>query len=149
MNSQRGMTLVELIVATAATGIIVAFLGVAIYQILIVTGYGNDRLIANHELENAAYWLNRDGQQAITASGGNGLSLTFSDNSTVTYSLSGAELRRSTGGAYIVLARNVASLGFTVSNRVITMSLTSTQPGRGGVSENGTYQVSLRATGGG
>ena len=141
--------MVELVVTTAVTGVIVAFLGIVIYQILNVTGYGNDRLIAGHELENAAYWLNRDGQQASAASGGSGLALTLSDNSSVTYSLSGTELRRNAGGAYIILARNITGLNFAVSNRVITMSLTSAPQGRYSVSENGTYQVNLRPTGGG
>ena len=149
MNGQKGMTMVELIAATAVTGIIVVFLGTAIYQILTVTGYGNNRLIAAHELENAAYWFNRDGQQSTAASGSSGLSLTLSDNSTVTYSLAGAEMRRTTGGNYMILARNVASLSFSVNNRVITMSLTSSPEGRDTVSENGTYQVYLRPTGGG
>lgn len=149
MNVQKGMTMVELVVATAVTGIIVAFLGTAIYQIITVTGYGNNRLIAAHELENAAYWFNLDGQQAIAASGGSGLSLTLSDNSTVTYSLTGTELRRTTGGVNMILARNIASLNFSINNRVIAMSLTSSPEGRDNVSENGTYQVYLRPTGGG
>ena len=149
MNTQKGMTMVELVVATAVTGIIVVFLGTAIYQILTVTGYGNNRLIAAHELENASYRFNLDGQQAVAASGGSGLALTLSDNSTVTYALTGTELRRTAGGNNIILARNIASLNFSVSNRVITMSLTSSLVGRDSVSENGTYQVYLRPTGGG
>jgi prepilin-type N-terminal cleavage/methylation domain-containing protein len=144
LNTQKGMTMVELIVATAITGVIVVFLGTAIYQILSVTGYGNDRLSAAHDLENTAYWFNLDGQRAVAASGGSGLALTLSDNSTVTYTLTGIELRRNAGGAYMVLARNVASINFSISNRVITMSLTSSPTGRYGVSENGTYQVLLR-----
>jgi prepilin-type N-terminal cleavage/methylation domain-containing protein len=149
VNTQKGMTMVELVVATAVAGIIVVFLGTAIYQILTVSGYGNNRLIAAHELENAAYWFNRDGQQAVSASGGAGLSLTLSDNSTVNYSLSSAELRRTAGGNAIILARNIISLSFSVSNRVVTMSLASSPEGRDNVSENGTYRVYLRPTGGG
>ena len=144
MKTQKGMTIVELVVATALTGIIVVFLGTAIYQILSVTGYGNDRLMASHDLENAAFWLNLDGQQAVTASGGGGLSLTLSDNSTVTYTLTGTELRRNAGGGYKVLAWNIASISFSISNRVITMSLTSTPSGHYDVSENGTFRVHLR-----
>jgi YD repeat-containing protein len=138
------MTVLEMVVATAVTGIIVVFLGTAIYQILNVTGYGNDRLTAAHDLENAAYWLNYDGQRAITASGGSGLALTLADNSTVTYTLTGTELRRNAGGAHMVLAYNAAAVSFSVSNRVITMSLVSVPTGRFGVSENGTYKVYLR-----
>ncbi len=144
MNVQKGMTMVELIVVIAVTGIIVVFLGTAIYQIITVTSYGNSRLIAAHELENATYWFNRDGQQATTASGGSGLALTLSDNSSVTYSLAGTELRRSAGGDNMILARNITSSSFSVSGRVITMSLTSSPEGRDNVSENGTYRVFLR-----
>ena len=144
MNSQRGMTIVEMVVATALTGIIVVFLGTAIFQILNVTGYGNDRLMAAHDLENASYWFNFDGQQAVAASGGSGLALTLSDDSTVTYTLTGTELRRSAGGAYMVLARDITNASFSISDRVITMSLTSSPSGRHDVSENGTYKVYLR-----
>jgi prepilin-type N-terminal cleavage/methylation domain-containing protein len=144
MNGQQGMTMVELIVAVAVTGIIVVFFGTAVYQIMTVSGYGNSRLIAAHELENAAYWLNRDGQQATIASGGSSLALTLSDNSSVTYSLSGTELRRSAGGDSIILARNITNLDFSVGSRVITMSLTSSPEGRYDVSANGTYRVYLR-----
>jgi len=144
MNSQRGMTLVELIVAMAISGVIITFLGTAIYQMLNVTDYGNDSLTASHELENTAYWFNFDGQQAVSATGGSTLALTLSDNSTISYALSGAELRRTSGGGYNVLARNIASLNFSISGRVITMAVTSTPIGRFAVSENGTYKVNLR-----
>jgi hypothetical protein len=143
------MSLVELVVAVAIAGVIVVFLGTAIYQILTITGYGNNQLIATHELGNAAYWLNHDGQQSLSASGGSTLSLTLSDNSTVTYSLAGTELRRTAGSSYMILARNITSVGFSISNRVITMSLISSPPGQGNVSENGIYQVNLRPAAGG
>jgi prepilin-type N-terminal cleavage/methylation domain-containing protein len=144
MNRQQGMTMIEMVVATALTGIIAVFFGTAIYQILNVTGYGNDRLMAAHDLENASYWLNFDGQRSISASGGSGLSLTLSDNSTVTYALTGTELRRNYSGGYMILAYNVAAASFSVSNRVITMWLVSAPSGRFEVSENGTFKVYLR-----
>jgi Tfp pilus assembly protein PilE len=149
MNGQKGMTMVELVVAIATTGIITAFLGTAVYQILTVSGYGNDRLTATHELQNAAYWFNIDGQEAKAATGGAGLSLTMSDNSSVAFRLVGTELRRTRSGYEMVLARNIASASFSINGRLITMSLTATPPGRYGVSENGTYRVNLRPAEGG
>jgi type II secretory pathway pseudopilin PulG len=144
MRGQKGMTMVELVVAIATTGIIVAFLGTAIYQIITVSGYGNDRLIAAHELQNAAHWFNIDGQEAKAASGGAGLALTMTDNSSITFTLVGTELRRTTAGGEMTLAQNISSAFFSIDDRVITMSLTDTPPGRYGVSENGTYRVCLR-----
>ncbi|OGN97281.1 MAG: hypothetical protein A2Y89_06910 [Chloroflexi bacterium RBG_13_51_18] len=144
MNRQEGMTMVELITAVAVTGIIVAFLGTAIYHIITISEYGNDKFTALHELQNAAYWFNKDGQEAKAATGGSQLVLTLSDNSTVTYSLAGNNLQRSSAGLQLILARNISSAVFSVNNRVATMNLIAAPVGRSNVSENGTYMVYLR-----
>lgn len=144
MKGQWGITMVELVAAIAVTGVIVVFLGTAVYQIISVTGYGNDRLTAMHELQNAGHWFNLDGQQAVTANVSGGLVLTISENSSISYALVGTELRRSTGGPPMILARNISSADFSLDNRLITMSLTSSPQGRDNISINGTYQVFLR-----
>jgi Tfp pilus assembly protein PilE len=149
MKRQEGMTMVELVVAVAVTGIIVIFLGTAIYQIITVSEYGNGRLTALHELQNVAHWFNLDSPGAKAATGGNQLILTLSDNSTISYSLVGTEMRRASGGPQMTLARNISSANFSINNRVITMSLTSSPAGRDNVSQNGTYMVSLRPAEGG
>ena len=137
--------MVELITAVAVTGMIVTFLGTAIYHILTVSEYGNDELTALHELQNAAYWFNEDGQEAKAAVGGSQMVLTLTDNSTVTYALDGTNLQRTIAGQPTILARNISSAGFSVNNRIATMSLTSTPPGRNSVSENATYMIYLRS----
>jgi hypothetical protein len=144
MNGQKGMTIAELVVAIATTGIIVAFLGTAIYQIFNVSGYGNDRLTATHELENIAHWFNIDGQGAKAAAAGPALALTMADDSSITYSLAGTEMHRTAGGSQMTLARNITSASFSINNRTVTMFLTASPPGRYGVSENATYRVYLR-----
>lgn len=48
MKSQEGFSLPELLVTVAITGVIVSFLGMAVYQILNVTEYGGDKMIATH-----------------------------------------------------------------------------------------------------
>lgn len=136
--------MVELLVAIAVTGIIVVFLGTAIYQIITVSEYGNDRLTALHELQNSAHWFNLDGKMAVTASVNGELLLTISETSSITYALVGTELRRTAGGSPMTLARNITSAAFSIDNRVITMSLTSSPEGRDNVSESGTYKVCLR-----
>ena len=144
---EKGFTLVELVMATAVTGLIVSFLGTSIYQMLTVTEYGNDRLTALHELQNAAYWFYLDGQRAVTASANGELLLTISESSSITYSLVGTELRRTDGGTYMTLAQNITGASFSIDNRLVTMSLSSSPEGRGSVTENGTYKVYLRPSG--
>ena len=145
-SNERGFTMVDMVMAIAVTGLIVSFLGTSIYQMLTVTEYGNDRLTAMHELQNAAYWFGIDGQEAQSATGGSELVLTLTDNSTITYSLTGTQLRRTSGGDQMTLAKNISSADFSIGNRVITMSLTSSPEGRDSISENGSYQVYLRPT---
>jgi prepilin-type N-terminal cleavage/methylation domain-containing protein len=149
MKKQTGMTMVELVVAIAVTGIIIVFLSTAIYQIFTISEYGNDRLTALHELQNTAHWFNLDSQEARTATGGNQLVLTLADNSTISYSLVGTELRRASSGSQMTLARNITSASFAINNRTVTMYLNSSPVGRNNVSENGTYMVSLRPAEGG
>lgn len=144
MKSQSGATMVELITAVAITGIIVAFLGTAVYHIITISEYGNDKFTALHDLQNAAYWFNKDGQEAKAAIGGSQLVMTLSDNSTVTYALIGTNLQRSSTGLPLTLAHNISSVAFSVNDRLVTMSLISTPPGRNNISENGTYKVYLR-----
>ncbi len=146
IKAEQGFSLVELLVATAITGLVVSGLGTAIYQIITVTEYGNDRLTATHELQNVAHWFSLDGQEASTASSDNELVLTLSDDSSVTYTVVGTELHRTAGGSNMTLAQNITSANFSVENRTITMTITSSPTGRWDVSENGTYKVYLRPT---
>jgi prepilin-type N-terminal cleavage/methylation domain-containing protein len=143
-RNQSGMTMVELVIAVAVSGIIVAFLGTAIYQIITVSGYGNDHLSAQHELQNAAAWFNLDVQGSVAAVGGSQLVLTLSDNTTVTYSLVSNQLRRYSGVPYSTVARNISSAAFSITNRLATMSLVCLPSWRESVSENGTYMAYLR-----
>lgn len=146
IKSERGFTLVELAMATALTGLIVSFLGTSLYQMLTVTEYGNDRLTAMHELQNAAYWFQRDGQAAVSATGGSSLVLTLAEEATITYNLSATDLRRQADGEPMVVAQNITTASFTVSDRVIIMSLTAAPEGKDDVSQSATYQVNLRPT---
>jgi prepilin-type N-terminal cleavage/methylation domain-containing protein len=141
---EKGFSLVELVVATAISGLVISGLGTAIYQILTVTEYGNDKLTAAHELQNAAHWFSLDGQKANTATGGSALVLTLPDESSVTYAVVGTELRRTAGDSVMTLAQNITSASFSVENRIITMAVTSSPEGRWGVSESGTYKIYLR-----
>jgi len=144
MKGQKGFTLPELLITVAITGLIVSFLGAAIYQILTVTEYGSDKTIAMHELQNVAHWLSRDGQMASTATGGNELLLTLPDGSSITYAVVDAELLRTADDSQMTLARNISALSFFIEDRIITMTVTSSPEGRPNISEQRTYKVCLR-----
>jgi len=146
MERERGFTLVELVIAAAITGVIVSVVGGAIYQIIKVTDYGQEKMIALNELQNVAHWFGRDGQSASQATGGSELVLTIPDSSPITYSLVGTELRRTSGGSSLTLARNISSASFAVNERLITLTLTSSPQGKSNINEQATYQVLLRAS---
>ena len=146
MKGQKGFLLTELLMAIALTGLIVSALGMAVYQIITVTEYGSDKMIAMHELQNAAHWVSLDGQMASTANVSNGLLLTLPDDSSITYAVVSTELRRTADESQMTLARNITSFSFSVENRIITMTITSSPEGRPNVSEQGTYKVYLRPT---
>jgi len=162
MKSQEGFSLPELLVTVAITGIIVAFLGTAVYQILNVTEYGSDKMTATHELQNTAHWVSLDGQMARTASGGSELVLTLPDSSQVIYAMVGSELLRTDDESQMTLARHITALEFLVEERteritagpyyedreerIITMTVTSAPEGRPNVSEEREYKICLRPT---
>ncbi len=146
MKGQQGFTLVELLIVTAIMGVIFSGLGEAFHQVVTIPEYGNDRVTALHELQNVAHWVNLDGQMAQSATGGNELVLTLPDNSSISYTLAGTDLVRSTSTANRTLANNITTINFSIQDRYITMDIASSPAGRWGVSENETYKVYLRPT---
>ncbi len=144
-NSEAGITLVELLVASAVAMAITGFLGTAIFQFFTVTRQGSEVMTSVHQVQNAQHWLQLDGQMAVTASGSaGGVILTLPDDSTISYDLSDARLVRTADGAQLTVARNVSELDFSVDERVVTMSIASSPPGGSAVSEQGTCKVYMR-----
>ena len=146
-DNQKGITIVEILVAVAISGMIAGLIGTAIYQFFSVTDRGSDEIVALHNVQNAAHWFNLDGQEAGSAIGGSSLGLTMPDASTVTYAVSGTELIRIAGATRITVARNVTGLNFDVDGRIVTMIITSAPTGGWGVSQQRVYKVYLRPTG--
>ena len=147
MRQERGVTLVEILLATAVAGVVLNVIGAVIHEVVTVTEYGNDSVSATHELQNISHWLSVDGQKALAATGGTGLVLTLPGGSVITYGLEGTELHRVTGGSEMILAWNISDASFSVEDRTITALVTASPPGRQGVRQQGTYRVYLRPTG--
>ena len=155
MNSirrQDGFTLVEILVALGIAALITSVLGTAIFQILDRSARGGETVRALNDIQNAGQWLYLDGERAETTD--------LVDNfppvdrmrldwvadgvsHTATYTISGTELERDHNGTVTTVARYVSNAEFSISNRLITVSLTST-PGSTGASKDITYNVWLR-----
>jgi len=153
LSGQKGITLVEVLVATAITGLIAGALGTAIHQFITTSERGNQELRALNDVRNAGHWLNLDGQRTEATNLADGappaatmtLSWTRAGQvHTSTYSLSGTELKRDLNGAVTTIARHVSTVGFSVAGRLATVTISSTPEGRWGVSEQATYQIWLR-----
>ncbi len=152
---QRGLTLVELLLALGISALISGTLGTAIHQFVMASERGNDDLRALHDVQNAGFWLTLDGERAEGTNLVDGappaqsmtLSWTIGGQAhTSAYSLSETALNRDHNGTITTVARHVASAQFSLAGRVITVTMTSTPAGRWGVSEQATYKVWLRPT---
>ncbi len=154
-SSQKGMTLVEVLVACSITAVIVGGLSAAIYMITSVTERGNAEASAIHNMQKAVYWISNDAQMAWTTGlpdGGPAVdSMTlewadgYGDSHSSNYWLSGTELQRNYDGNITTVAWYVTSIEFSISGDVLTFRIESTPPGRWQISRQTTSKVCLRA----
>jgi type II secretory pathway pseudopilin PulG len=147
MKGERGFTLLEAAITIAITGFLVAILSLIVQQIVTVPEKGGSQVSALHSVQNAAHWMTLDGQMALSAIGGDDLTITLPSGAIISYTLDGTELKRSYGTTTQTVAEDVAGVNFTVQGRVIYMTVVATPESRWGISENQTYQVYMRPTG--
>ena len=155
MNSirrQDGFTLVEVLIALGIAALITSTIGTAIFQILDRSARGGETVRALNDIQNAGQWLYLDGERAETTdlveNDPSVASMVLSwvadgQSHTVSYSITGTELVRDHNGVVTTVARYVSNADFSISNRLITVNLTST-PGSTGASKDITYSIWLR-----
>jgi len=152
---QKGMTLVEVVIASAIAAVISAALGMVIYNISTTTERSNNITSTVNDVNNAVYWISHDARMAGSTDltegdpvasevllswvdgGGNGHSSH--------YYLSGTELVRYYDGSTLTVARFIASLEFTVSSDSLNYVIESTT-GRFNTSEIFSGTVYFRPT---
>jgi len=158
IRDESAMTLVEILVALAIAGLITGTLVTAIYQIYQVTGWGSNQMRVQHDLQNAATWLNRDVVSASSADVSDsqmvltipyypsGSSIYTPTIRTITYTFSAAEriLARDSVTSTVTVARHVEDVAFSGTGTVtstITITLTSQA---GVVTGSATLQLDMR-----
>jgi prepilin-type N-terminal cleavage/methylation domain-containing protein len=150
-TGQNGFTLVETMISTAITALLLGALVVMLYQFNNLTRLQQDSLTLSQQLQTAGVLLNRD---VVGASEGtfDGTTLTLNIPSypfgqtgsaqvtTVTYSLVGGNLVRTTSGAggssSVTVARHISSwqiepLQGTLISTTVRITLTSALARRG------------------
>jgi len=157
IRDERGITVTELLAVLAITGLIIGTLATVIFQIFDITGWGNSTLVVQHDLRNAATWLNRDVLTASSAkvSGSQMIltiptSITSTINITYTYSAANGTLTRESGSSSLIVARYVISDPFPSllepieAPSVVTVTLSSS---KGDVPGSGTFALKMRPGG--
>ena len=155
-RNQPGFTLIEVLVSLAIVGSLGAGAAALITQTFNHNTRANERMAAVQYVENAGYWLTRDGlmAQRVTPSAGIGFPLTLGwitwagAEFQATYTLTNGVLKRTqtTDGAQTqqnMVAQNVDAGGTSCqfANGVLNFNITVTI---GATSENRTYQIKIR-----
>ena len=150
---QQGMTLLEILIALGISGVIVGGLAASIYMIMSVTGQGNAEITLLRDIQSASHWISNDARMAkgATLTGGNpasGVILVWDDIEgnphSSSYTYSEKELIRSYGGTSSAIAWNVSSVEFSLTDNVLTYTITSETEGRWVKSEAVTGHTTLR-----
>ncbi len=141
VHSERGTTLVEMLVAMSISVLVFGIISTALVQFFLVTRWGNDQLIITNDLQVASLWLGRDALESASFTSGPADpyygTLNWADLSQqFIYSFDSGNnalvrehyldgIPQST----IQLARHIANQGdvvFSTSGQLLTVSITST-----------------------
>ena len=158
IRDERGVTLTELLVALAITGLITGTLVTVMYQINRITSWGNDELVVQHDLQNAATWLNRDVIKARSAEVSDSQMILvipyyvisetlniYTNVITYTFSITDSTLTRDSGYSTLIVARHIVSHPFPPTdtiNSTITITITSQA---GDVTESAILYLGMRS----
>lgn len=158
-NSQKGFTLLELVVGTAIIGLIVLGTVALITHEVKGTAAARTSVTVGDEIRDAARSLCKDGMMAETtnlvegAPPADNLVLSWVERyecinvpHTSSYVLSGDELRRDYDGTVTTVARHISEIKFSQTGDVLTVSITCTPPWMGqNRTVEKTYRIYLRA----
>ena len=156
-SRQKGYTLLEFIVALGLVGVMLPALVGLIWQEVRGTGIAKSTVTACSEMSNVSRRLSQDCMMAQSsdlvneAAPVDQLTLTWMEWYQLTaaphvsiYWLSGTDLKRDYDGVVTTVARNISSIAFSQTDRVITVRVTSTPPWFPTKTMEETFRVRLR-----
>lgn len=150
----QGITLVEVLIAAGIFALVAATLSGAVFQVVEQTRLINGRVSAMNDLRIAGSWLTRDGERSEStdlvdlAAPVATMSLSWTSEGlpvSSNFYLSGTDLKRSSNGDIISIARNVSSVEFSIAGNLITIDL-DLSTANGSIEKQARYHVFLRPT---
>lgn len=157
---QRGFTLVEVLVSTSIIGLLVPLIGTGVFQSVNTSERIGGDLQPAGNTRGAVQWLSRDIPMALTtdltdgAVPVSGATFTWTDlfnngqtAHSVSYSLSGNDLRRTYDGLTSTVGRNVTSVAFSRAGRLVTITITAQSSDRFQTADVKTIKVFYRSNG--
>ncbi len=159
---QKGMTLIELMVSLAITGMVVSGALGLIFHEFRGTAIAKTYVTAAHEIGNAARWISQDAMMTESSGLVDGAQPT--DKITLTwierydfaniphssiYSLYGNELHRDYDGIITTVARNITGVEFSQIGNLLEVSISCTPQWWNPKTVERTYSIYLRAAEGG
>ncbi len=158
-RSQRGYTLVEVMVGTGILGLISTLIGSGLFQTITLRGKTSETFQAAGSTRTATGWITQDIPMALTTDlvdGGAPVSsatFTWTDlfqnaqaPHSVSYALVSGNLQRNYDGTTDVIGRGITDVSFTRAGRLVTISVTSNSNGRFKVSDAKTVKAYLRSS---
>ncbi|MBI4334613.1 MAG: prepilin-type N-terminal cleavage/methylation domain-containing protein [Chloroflexi bacterium] len=162
LRKQRGFTLIELLLVLAISGTLAGAFVPSVFQYFRLTKLTNIRVDAAGEIEKSVAKLSLDTEMAATAAVNAGtLTMTWTDwddwsagtgyarwddfrSHTVSYALVDTNLRRTYDGNASTVARYLSAVTFSVSGRVVTVSMTVSPEGTNWPAMRRDYKFYLR-----
>lgn len=175
MKSEKGFTLVEMLVTTAIFGVVIIGVVISYQQIVSATMRNNRQTMAVSDVSMAALEIHKDLFMTLTTDVPDGSTVEVTDSQSVeltwfnyvstnfddpndpppeggvahavTYSMAGTVLTRSYDGVDWIIGRQVSYLAFTRNGADITVEITSTVAGPPEESETLIFTIHLRGEG--
>ena len=157
--SQKGFTLVEILVVTAIGGMLMAGLATAIIQVYLGNIRNSGQVVILTELDHAVLWIKKDlamvqNTDDLTEEDQIPVTLEWTDytgwtteemrDHYVTYALSGTELLRTYDGTPYVIGRHITDIGFTQNGGAINVTITANSEGVSQQTETLEFSVQTR-----